>query len=176
MHIFFFACGPDSLWNPLGLPSSMCWVYFPRVKRPSREAGHSPPTCAEVKSIWICTSTPPYVLKAERLISSAQGQLFCAVLHRMLGAVIKNTLLSNKLFPIIQYIFICYLVPWKWRQWISPKHCCLFTELDDFLSQETEHFKSHTAETSQATAGLCFCIGKAWEHTHVGECMGGRWL
>jgi hypothetical protein len=31
------------------------------VKRPEREAYHSPPTSAEVKKTWIYTSTPPYV-------------------------------------------------------------------------------------------------------------------
>jgi hypothetical protein len=34
---------------------------FPRVKRPGREADHSPPTSAEVNKIWIYTSTAPYV-------------------------------------------------------------------------------------------------------------------
>jgi hypothetical protein len=29
------------------------------VKRPGREADHSPPTSAEVKKTWICTSSPP---------------------------------------------------------------------------------------------------------------------
>jgi hypothetical protein len=31
------------------------------VKRPGREADHSPPTSAEVKKTWIYTSTPPYI-------------------------------------------------------------------------------------------------------------------
>jgi hypothetical protein len=30
------------------------------IKRPGREAGHSPPTSAEVKKTFVCTSTPPY--------------------------------------------------------------------------------------------------------------------
>jgi hypothetical protein len=34
---------------------------FPGEKRPGREADHSPPTSAEVKKMWIYTSTPPYV-------------------------------------------------------------------------------------------------------------------
>jgi hypothetical protein len=37
------------------------WVpeaLFPGVKRPRREVNHSPPTNAEVKKIWIYTSTP----------------------------------------------------------------------------------------------------------------------
>jgi hypothetical protein len=33
------------------------------VKRPEREADHSPPTSAEAKKMWIYTSTPPYVFK-----------------------------------------------------------------------------------------------------------------
>jgi len=40
------------------------WVtgpLSPGVKRPGREADHSPPSSAEVKSAWMYTSTPPYV-------------------------------------------------------------------------------------------------------------------
>jgi hypothetical protein len=37
---------------------------FPGVKRPRREADHSPPTNAKVKNMWIYTSTPPYVFMA----------------------------------------------------------------------------------------------------------------
>jgi hypothetical protein len=36
----------------------------PEVKRPGREAHHSPPTIAEVKKMWIYTSTPPYIFMA----------------------------------------------------------------------------------------------------------------
>jgi hypothetical protein len=36
----------------------------PRIKRPGREAYHSPPTSAEVKKTRIYTSTPPYVFMA----------------------------------------------------------------------------------------------------------------
>jgi len=31
---------------------------FPGVKRPVREAGHSPPSSVEVKEAWSCISTP----------------------------------------------------------------------------------------------------------------------
>jgi hypothetical protein len=34
------------------------------VKRPGREADHSPPASAEIKKTWIYTSTPPYVFMA----------------------------------------------------------------------------------------------------------------
>jgi hypothetical protein len=33
----------------------------PRVKRQGRKADHSPPASAEVKEMWIYTSTPSYV-------------------------------------------------------------------------------------------------------------------
>jgi hypothetical protein len=36
----------------------------PGVKRQGREVEHSPPTSAEVKKMWIYTSTPPYVFMA----------------------------------------------------------------------------------------------------------------
>jgi hypothetical protein len=38
--------------------------FFPKVKRQGREADHSPPTSAEVKKMWIYTSTPLYVFMA----------------------------------------------------------------------------------------------------------------
>jgi hypothetical protein len=38
------------------------WV--PGVKRPGREADDSPPASAEVKKMWIYTSTPPYAFMA----------------------------------------------------------------------------------------------------------------
>jgi hypothetical protein len=37
---------------------------FPGVNRQGREVDHSPPTSAEVKKMWIYTSTPPYVFMA----------------------------------------------------------------------------------------------------------------
>jgi hypothetical protein len=40
------------------------WVpeaVFPGIKRPGREADHSPPSGADVKNAWSYTSTPPYV-------------------------------------------------------------------------------------------------------------------
>jgi hypothetical protein len=61
---------PDRLWGPPIPP--MQWVpgtLPPGVMRQDREAEHSPPACAEVKIMWICTSTPPYAFIAYYLIS-----------------------------------------------------------------------------------------------------------
>jgi hypothetical protein len=43
---------PPMQWVPVALP--------PGVKRQGREADHSPPASAEVKKMWIYTSTLPY--------------------------------------------------------------------------------------------------------------------
>jgi hypothetical protein len=45
------------------------------VKRPGREADHSPPTSAEDKNAWSYTSTPPIRLRGV-VFSQAQGQLY----------------------------------------------------------------------------------------------------
>jgi hypothetical protein len=47
---------PPVQWVPEALSSA--------VKRPGREADHSPPASSEVKKIWIYISTPPYDLMA----------------------------------------------------------------------------------------------------------------
>jgi len=39
-------------------------ALFLVVKRPEREANHSPASSAEVKNTWICNSTHPYVFMA----------------------------------------------------------------------------------------------------------------
>jgi hypothetical protein len=54
---------PPIQWVPGGLSLG--------VKRPGREAGHSPPSSAEVKNAWSYTSTPQYVFMA-----------WCLVKHR----------------------------------------------------------------------------------------------
>jgi hypothetical protein len=47
---------PPIQWVPGALSSG--------IKRPGREADDSPLTSAEVKKIWICTSTPPCAFMA----------------------------------------------------------------------------------------------------------------
>jgi hypothetical protein len=46
--------GAHSASYPVGITNS-----FPGVKRPGREADHSPPSSAEVKNAWSYTSTAP---------------------------------------------------------------------------------------------------------------------
>jgi hypothetical protein len=49
-RIFTSACRPDRLWGPPSLLSNGYWrALSPGVKRPGREADHSPPASAEIK-------------------------------------------------------------------------------------------------------------------------------
>jgi hypothetical protein len=53
---------PDRFWGSPRPLSSGYWGSVPGVKRPGREAYHSPPTIAEVKNTWIYISIPPYAI------------------------------------------------------------------------------------------------------------------
>jgi hypothetical protein len=57
----------------------LCYIWVPGalslgVKRPGREADHSPPSSADVKDEWSYTSAPPILLHGV-VLSYAQGQL-----------------------------------------------------------------------------------------------------
>jgi len=62
-----FGAHPDSYRTGTGGP-------YPGVKRPGREADHSPPSSAEVKNAWSYTSTPPHVFMTWCLVK-------CTILH-----------------------------------------------------------------------------------------------
>jgi hypothetical protein len=59
-RIFSSPRRPDRLWGPSSLLSNRYQV----VNQPGREADHSPPTSAEVKKMWIYTSTTPHAFTA----------------------------------------------------------------------------------------------------------------
>jgi hypothetical protein len=60
-YIYLFQCfQTGSGAHPASYPMGT-GALSPGVKRPGREADHSPPTSAEVNKTWIYTSTPPYV-------------------------------------------------------------------------------------------------------------------
>jgi hypothetical protein len=64
---FSSPCCPHRLWGPPSTQLPIQWVLgalSPGVKRPECEADNSPPTSAEVKKMWICTSTSPYTFMA----------------------------------------------------------------------------------------------------------------
>jgi hypothetical protein len=49
--------------HPASYPVSTKEALSPGVKRPGREADHSPKPCAKVKNAWSFTSTPPLHLR-----------------------------------------------------------------------------------------------------------------
>jgi hypothetical protein len=52
------------------------WGYFPLLRRPCREADHSPPCIGEVTSAWSYTSTTPYVFLAWCLVKTRHIYVF----------------------------------------------------------------------------------------------------
>jgi hypothetical protein len=54
------------------------------IKRPGREAYHSPPSSTEVKISWSCTSTPQYALMVWCSVK-AQGQLLSLYANRVIS-------------------------------------------------------------------------------------------
>jgi hypothetical protein len=65
LGIFLFTTVSGPAVGPIQPP--MQWVpaaLTPGVKRPGREADHSPPSSAEVKNAWRYTSIPQYVFMA----------------------------------------------------------------------------------------------------------------
>jgi hypothetical protein len=64
-RIFFFnVVQTGSGVHPTSYSMGTGGAISPGVKRPGREADHSPPANAEVKKMWIYTSTPPYTFMA----------------------------------------------------------------------------------------------------------------
>jgi hypothetical protein len=64
-RIFTSPYGPGGLGgHPNRLATGRGEGSFPRVTRPGGEADHSSAASAEVKKMWIYTSTPPYVFMA----------------------------------------------------------------------------------------------------------------
>jgi hypothetical protein len=60
-RIFSFSTSSRPALGPTQPPGQCApGALFPGVKRPGRKADHSPPTSAEVKKMWIYTTTPPY--------------------------------------------------------------------------------------------------------------------
>jgi hypothetical protein len=117
------------IWVSIGVvrhPVPIQWV--PRtlslgVKRPGREADHSPPSSAEVKNAWSYTSTPQYVFMAWCLVKHRDAflsyqicrlyrcsliQLLCILDYRHIFPLFKHHISvgHNPLPSLIVYIIL----------------------------------------------------------------------
>jgi hypothetical protein len=104
-RIFTSPFRPDRLWGPpnlLSKPGTLSLV----VKRQGRVAGHSPPTSAEVKKIWIYTSTPPYAFTGTTLPLLP----WCTALHdwRVCANENKTVFWSLQNIRRFQLILLCF--------------------------------------------------------------------
>jgi hypothetical protein len=74
---------PDRLWDPSSLLSKEYRGLLPRgVKRPDREADHSPPSSAEVKKAWRYNSSSPVCLHGALLNNKYIFMAWYLVKHR----------------------------------------------------------------------------------------------
>jgi hypothetical protein len=75
-------------------PGSLFIVFsesFPwGLMRQGREADHFPSSSAEVKNMWIYTSTLPYAFMAYCLINSMQGQFYRCLENKYLNLIKKK--------------------------------------------------------------------------------------
>jgi hypothetical protein len=83
------------------------WV--PGVKRQEREADHSPPTSAEIKKVWIYTSTPLYVFMAYCLISLLYPFTLIYRDHHIHPSTISTWVFLSYL------LYICHVSWYPWQ-------------------------------------------------------------
>jgi hypothetical protein len=72
---------PDFFFSYMGFLSNDTEDSFWGVKRPGREADHSPQPSAEVKNAWSYISTPEYVFMAWYLIKHKDDFIFALPFH-----------------------------------------------------------------------------------------------
>jgi hypothetical protein len=85
-------------------------TFSPVVKRPGREANHSPPTSAEVKDTWIYTSIPLYVsmgVSTETNFTFTFLYVFGVPIHSLAVRSFKNLGLHHDWCP---FVFIVWLL------------------------------------------------------------------
>jgi hypothetical protein len=114
VHITIFTTASRTALGPTQPP--IRWVpgaLYLGIKRPGREADHSPPSSAEVKNAWRYTCTPPIRLNGV-VISYAQGQFYFNFYHTTIQKFLITELsqirsrrlrLSLKKYPVTSHEF-----------------------------------------------------------------------
>ena len=86
--------------------------YFPGVKLPKTEADNSPPSTAEVKNAWSCTSTSPY-----NFVARTRADFYLSY-FLVLSASVSFLYSSSASLPTIFSDAMNILVPQNTRQTI----------------------------------------------------------
>jgi hypothetical protein len=84
LGMFLFTTASRTALGPTQPPIQ--WVpgaLYLAVRRPGREADHSPPSCAEVENAWSYTSIPPYVFMAWCLVKHRNNFTFTFYLSQI---------------------------------------------------------------------------------------------
>jgi hypothetical protein len=95
----------------------MQWVLgalSSEVKLLGTEAGHSPPTSAEVKKMWIYTPTPPYAFMAYLLVRQKDRfALFYLATNipKQISSRFESLKTSNITVMVFWHVTPCSLVP-----------------------------------------------------------------
>jgi hypothetical protein len=129
LGIFLFATVSRTALGPTQHPiQRVPGVVSVGIKRPAREADHSPPSSAEVKNAWSYTSTPQYVFMTWYLVKNRDNFTFYIYLYH-LGAIIP----SLRYFKTCAQIVICWTCVlkttlWRCMEW-RKNPCILNPEL-----------------------------------------------
>jgi len=137
----------------------------PGVKRPVREADHSPPFSAEVKNAWGYTSTPPNVFMA-----------WCLVKHRMnLHGVVVNYAERLYLTPPEQkdhapswsyFRDILSCLFFNAADWDAHLCLCVFLEIGSWLESFTLSWGAWLSDPRFCLLSLLYVT--SWLVTHRG--------
>jgi hypothetical protein len=85
-HVFQTGSGVHPSFSAMGTEGSLPWA-----KRQGRETDHSPPTSAEIKNIWICTSTTLRLHGGAKLVMYRDNLTFTFAVFHLPTAVMKIT-------------------------------------------------------------------------------------
>jgi hypothetical protein len=107
LGIFLFTTASRPALGPIQPPIQ--WVPGADshgVKRPGREAHHSPPSSAEIKNVWSYTSTPQYTFMAWCSVKSTGTTFPFTLLYFTLRLLRLKFILCNRIYSLIGIVIL----------------------------------------------------------------------
>jgi hypothetical protein len=141
-----------------------------RVKRPGREADHSPPSSTEVKNAWSYTSSPQYVFMAWCLVKHMDRFTFVTLLYPTKSLIVMTLFLSKmaalKFFVWHVQLWVIWCGGGIWWMCLTMMHkriLMIITSLPLFLPGEC--LRPWDGPAVCRTAGLWGYL--AWDASHM---------